>query len=64
MDRDGTKDGYDLELMQKVTNAVNVPVIASGGAGKKEHFVDYVIKEHRQCLPPLFSISKNFQFQI
>ncbi|GAB1402141.1 imidazole glycerol phosphate synthase subunit HisF [Elusimicrobiota bacterium] len=40
MDRDGTKDGYDLELMQKVTNAVNVPVIASGGAGKKEHFVD------------------------
>ena len=40
MDRDGTKDGYDLELMEKVTNAVNVPVIASGGAGKKEHFVD------------------------
>lgn len=40
MDRDGTKDGYDLELMKKVTNAVNVPVIASGGAGKKEHFVD------------------------
>ncbi len=40
MDKDGTKDGYDLELMQEVTNAVDVPVIASGGAGKKEHFVD------------------------
>ncbi|MGE4385546.1 MAG: imidazole glycerol phosphate synthase subunit HisF [Endomicrobiaceae bacterium] len=40
MDKDGTKDGYDLELMEQVTNAVNVPVIASGGAGKKEHFVD------------------------
>ncbi|MEA5000986.1 MAG: imidazole glycerol phosphate synthase subunit HisF [Endomicrobiaceae bacterium] len=40
MDKDGTKDGYDLELTEHVTNAVNVPVIASGGAGKKEHFVD------------------------
>ncbi len=40
MDKDGTKDGYDLELMEEVTKTVNVPVIASGGAGKKEHFVD------------------------
>jgi len=40
MDKDGTKDGYDLELTEHVTNAVNVPVIASGGAGKKEHFID------------------------
>lgn len=40
MDKDGTKDGYDLELMEQVTQVVNVPVIASGGAGKKEHFVD------------------------
>ena len=40
MDKDGTKDGYDLELMEEVTKAVNVPVIASGGAGKKEHFVE------------------------
>ena len=40
MDKDGTKDGYDLELMEKVTKVVDVPVIASGGAGKKEHFVD------------------------
>jgi len=40
MDKDGTKDGYDLELMEEITKVVNVPVIASGGAGKKEHFVD------------------------
>lgn len=40
MDKDGTKDGYDLELMEEITKIVNVPVIASGGAGKKEHFVD------------------------
>ena len=39
MDKDGTKDGYDLELMEQVTKVVDVPVIASGGAGKKEHFV-------------------------
>ena len=40
MDKDGTKDGYDLELMEQVTKVVDVPVIASGGAGKKEHFID------------------------
>jgi cyclase len=38
MDRDGTKDGYDLELTRAVANAVTVPVIASGGAGTLEHF--------------------------
>jgi cyclase len=40
MDRDGTKDGYDLELTRAVSNAVVVPVIASGGAGTPEHFAD------------------------
>jgi len=40
MDRDGTKDGYDLELTQAITNAVKIPVIASGGAGKLEHFYE------------------------
>ena len=40
MDCDGTKDGYDLELTKAITDRVNIPVIASGGAGKKEHFVD------------------------
>jgi cyclase len=38
MDRDGTKDGYDLQLTRAVTDAVPVPVIASGGAGTLEHF--------------------------
>ncbi len=40
MDRDGTKAGYDLQLTRQAAEAVNVPVIASGGAGKKEHFYD------------------------
>jgi cyclase len=38
MDRDGTKDGYDLELTRAIADAVGVPVIASGGAGTLEHF--------------------------
>lgn len=40
IDRDGTRDGYDLELIQEVSERVQVPVIASGGAGEAEHFVD------------------------
>lgn len=40
MDADGTKDGYDIALTRAVSEAVNVPVIASGGAGTLEHFYD------------------------
>jgi len=40
MDRDGTKDGYDLELTRTVSDAVGVPVIASGGAGTLEHLAE------------------------
>ena len=40
MDADGTKNGYDLELTRKIAERVSVPVIASGGAGTKEHFYD------------------------
>ena len=40
MDRDGTHDGYDLELLKAVTSAVRVPVIASGGAGGADHMYD------------------------
>jgi len=40
MDRDGTKDGYDLELTRAVAETVSIPVIASGGAGKPEHFYE------------------------
>ena len=40
MDCDGTKAGFDLELTKAVSDAVNIPVIASGGAGNMEHFKD------------------------
>jgi len=40
MDRDGTRDGYDLELTRTVSSAVRIPVIASGGAGSLEHFYE------------------------
>ena len=43
MDRDGTKDGYDLELTRAVSDAVTVPVIASGGAGALEHFYEALV---------------------
>jgi cyclase len=43
MDRDGTKDGFDLTLTHDISDAVGVPVIASGGAGTLEHLVDGVI---------------------
>ena len=44
MDRDGTGEGYDLDLLRAVTEAVNVPVVASGGAGTKEHFADAILE--------------------
>ena len=40
MDCDGTKAGYDIELTRRISESVDVPVIASGGAGKMEHFYD------------------------
>lgn len=44
MDRDGTKDGYELELTRLVADSVPVPVIASGGAGTLEHLVEAVVE--------------------
>ena len=44
MDRDGTKNGFDLALMAQITEAVSVPVIASGGVGSLEHLYDGVVK--------------------
>ena len=43
MDADGTKAGYDNELNKAVTDAVNIPVIASGGAGILEHLYDAIV---------------------
>lgn len=42
MDRDGTEDGYDLELTRTISDTVGIPVIASGGAGRLEHLVEAV----------------------
>ena len=44
MDKDGTQLGYDLELTRAVSEAVNIPVIASGGAGTLEHLYDGLSK--------------------
>jgi cyclase len=44
MDKDGTKSGFDLELTKKVSESLNIPVIASGGVGGLNHFVDGVKK--------------------
>ena len=44
MDCDGTKAGYDIELTRAISEAVSIPVIASGGAGNKEHFYDALTK--------------------
>ncbi|ATC33629.1 imidazole glycerol phosphate synthase subunit HisF [Caulobacter vibrioides] len=46
MDRDGAKIGYDIPLLKAVTGAVNVPVIASGGAGKTEHLIEAAREGH------------------
>jgi len=43
MDCDGTKDGYDLEITKAVSEAVTIPVVASGGAGKPEHLADAIL---------------------
>ena len=40
MDKDGTKEGYDVEFLKELTSNVTIPVIASGGAGNKKHFLD------------------------
>lgn len=50
MDCDGTKSGYDIELTRSITDVVNIPVIASGGAGKKEHFADAFLKANADAV--------------
>ena len=49
MDCDGTKEGYDLELTRIIADSVDVPVIASGGAGTTEHFYDAFEKGHAEA---------------
>ncbi len=44
VDKDGTMEGYDIELIKKLTVAINIPVVACGGAGSIEHFRDAINK--------------------
>ena len=44
MDKDGTKDGFDIDILSKISNNVNIPVIASGGAGNLDHLYQAIIK--------------------
>lgn len=50
MDRDGTKDGFDIQLTAKVVESVTIPVIASGGVGKLSHFVEGALYGHADAL--------------
>tara|TARA_R110001606_G_scaffold74168_6_gene171762 strand:+ start:965 stop:1726 length:762 start_codon:yes stop_codon:yes gene_type:complete len=50
MDRDGTRDGYDLELTRTIADAVSIPVVASGGVGNLDHLVDGVTKGHANAV--------------
>jgi cyclase len=50
MDRDGTKVGFDIPLTRAIADAVNVPVIASGGVGELQHFVDGVTEAHASAV--------------
>ncbi|WP_374301833.1 imidazole glycerol phosphate synthase subunit HisF [Ferrovibrio sp.] len=50
MDRDGTEKGFDLDLTRAVADAVNIPVVASGGVGNLDHFVDGVVKGHASAV--------------
>jgi cyclase len=50
MDCDGTKDGYELDLTRAITTAVNLPVIASGGAGNLEHLVEVILQSQADAV--------------
>jgi cyclase len=50
MDRDGTKQGFDVELTRAVADAVSVPVIASGGVGNLDHMVDGIVSGHADAV--------------
>ncbi len=50
MDRDGTKDGYDLDLIRAIADSVSVPVIASGGVGTLDNLVEGVTKGHASAV--------------
>ena len=50
MDRDGTRDGYDLELIRTIADQVTVPVVASGGVGNLQHLVEGIVQGHASAV--------------
>jgi len=50
MDRDGTRDGFDLKLTRAISDAVAVPVIASGGVGNLDHLAEGVLEGHADAV--------------
>ena len=50
MDRDGTRDGFDLKLTRAICDAVSIPVIASGGVGGLQHLVDGITEGHADAV--------------
>ena len=50
MDKDGTKSGFDLDLLERVSSFIKIPVIASGGVGKLEHFYEGIVKGKANAL--------------
>jgi cyclase len=50
MDRDGTRQGFDLELTRAFSDALDIPVIASGGVGGLEHLVDGIVQGHADAV--------------
>ena len=50
MDKDGTKSGFDIELLKKVSKFIKIPVIASGGVGKLNHFYQGVVEGKANAL--------------
>jgi len=50
MDKDGTKSGFDLELLKKVNDFISIPVIASGGAGTKDHCIEAIKEGHADAV--------------
>ena len=50
MDRDGTRNGFDLALTRAISEAIDVPVIASGGVGSLDHLVDGILQGHADAV--------------
>ncbi len=50
MDRDGTRNGFDIALTRAVSDAIDIPVIASGGVGNLDHLVDGILQGHADAV--------------